>query len=273
MLAHSVAETFKDFFDAQLSLARKRRREQASSATSSDDETGEDNDDSDETAEDGMHVVDVPEPAELSVTTNALTAEARQACRYAATRMSPPAAPSVLASLAHLLHVLHSYRRRDYTPCRHVTEDFKPDWFHRHAIVADFATTSAVAALIGSQPGLLGGYRGAWIRNLHAPESACASGCSCYCHQRRHEAVPSASGPADSPADTGPAPKVTCDDAASAAAVRAVLALQTRHDAAFERSELPVSFCPSCKGAAVPVALGFDPAGSGRTARAPINGT
>ena len=82
-----------------------------------------------------MHLVDVAEPAELSVTTNALTAEARQACRYAATRMSPPAAPSVPASLAHLLHVLHSYR--DYTPCRHVAEDFKPDWFHRHAIVAD----------------------------------------------------------------------------------------------------------------------------------------
>ena len=134
MLAHSAAETFKGFFDAQLSLARKRLREQVASATSSDDETSDD-DDSDETTEDGMHVVDVAEPAELSVTTNALTAEARQACRYAATRMSPPAAPSVPASLAHLLHVLHSYR--DYTPCRHVAEDFKPDWFHRHAIVAD----------------------------------------------------------------------------------------------------------------------------------------
>ena len=42
---------------------------------------------------------------------------------------------------------------------------------------------------------------------------------------------------------------------------------------AFERSELPVSFCPSCKGAAVPIALVFDPAGSGRTAQAPLNGT
>ena len=242
MLAHSAVETFRGCLTAQLSLARKTNRDRAAAAAAA---VAVDYDDADADAEDGKHVVDVDE-SEMSVDTpGTLSPEARQACQYAATRMSPPAAPSTLASLAHLLHVLHTYR--DYTPCRHVAEDFKPDWFHRHAIVADSATTNAVTDLLGSPPGLLGGYRGAWVRDSRSPETACASGCSCSCHQQKQEAN----------AD----PSVTLPKAA--------LTLQRQHDTAFERSELPVNFCPSCKGAAVPVALVFDSAGSNRVRRAP----
>ena len=57
MLVHSAAETFKGFVNATLSLARKIPRA-GRLCHSSDDETC-DTDDSDETTEDGMHVVDL----------------------------------------------------------------------------------------------------------------------------------------------------------------------------------------------------------------------
>lgn len=126
MMAHSAAETFRGALNAQLSLARRTLRERLSGAAASG-ATLNDSEDDDENAADGSFVDVPPAPEDPGVTSgvasDALSAETRYQCRYAATRLSPPASPSKLASLAHLLHVLPSYR--DYTQCRHVASDFK----------------------------------------------------------------------------------------------------------------------------------------------------